>query len=250
MTVTQKFLRCHEVTSGWEGGWSNHPNDPGGKTMYGVTEAVYHAWLKSQGRPLRPVRSITRQEALELYFDEYWRRCGGPTLDVGVDLATYDSSVNSGVSRGRKWLLASLGGPAHETVKKICAKRLGFVQSLTHLWGDFGRGWSNRIADIQAKGVAWALAAQAAPPVVQEKLRDEAKKADDTARGQQTGGAAAGATGGGAVAVDQTTDVVTNVPQWGVVAAAVVLFAVAAYLLLKSRQKRQQAEAYRREATS
>ncbi|CUX63003.1 glycosyl hydrolase 108 family protein [Agrobacterium tumefaciens] len=36
---------CHNITAEWEGGWSNHKADPGGKTMYGVTEAVYHVWL-------------------------------------------------------------------------------------------------------------------------------------------------------------------------------------------------------------
>lgn len=58
---TAKFRRCHEVTKAWEGGWSDHPADPGGKTMYGVTEAVYHAWLRQHGKPVRPVRQITRR---------------------------------------------------------------------------------------------------------------------------------------------------------------------------------------------
>ena len=138
---TAKFRRCHEVTKAWEGSWSDHPADPGGKTMYGVTEAVFHAWLRQQRKPVRPVRQITAAEAEQIYFEQYWVPSGGPTLANGVDLATYDASVNSGVSRGRKWLLASIGGPDHETVKRICATRLSFMRSL-NIWNTFGRGWA------------------------------------------------------------------------------------------------------------
>lgn len=247
MAVTQKFLRCHAVTKVWEGGWSNHAADPGGKTMYGVTEAVFHAWLRRSGKPIRPVRSITMAEAETIYFDEYWKPSGGPTLAAGVDLATYDSSVNSGVSRGRKWLLASVGGPDHETVKKICAKRLGFVQSL-RTWATFGKGWGNRIADVQAKGVAWALAAQNDNAVVKEQLRDEAHEADKKAKQQQTGAGASGAGGAGTVGVDQGTDIATQIPQWLTAGIALALFGIAAYLIWRALQKRAQAKAYQREA--
>jgi lysozyme family protein len=96
----------------------------------GVTEAVYHAWLRQNGKPICPVRQITRADAEQIYFEQYWVPCDGTTLAAGVDPATYDASVNSGVSRGRKWLLTSIGGPDYDTVKRICAKRLGFMQSL------------------------------------------------------------------------------------------------------------------------
>lgn len=56
----EKFRRCHAVMARWEGGWSDHPADPGGKTMYGITEAVYHGWLQRQGRRLR---HIAKQQA-------------------------------------------------------------------------------------------------------------------------------------------------------------------------------------------
>lgn len=91
-----RFETCHAITAKWEGGWSDHPADPGGKTMYGVTEAVYHAWLRAKGRPTKPVRGITMAEALEIYRDKYWL----PTavrynLRPGVDLATYDAGVGA-----------------------------------------------------------------------------------------------------------------------------------------------------------
>jgi lysozyme family protein len=153
--TTLKFRRCHAVTAKWEGGWSDHKADPGGKTMYGITEAVYHAWLRKQGRQPKPVRSISREVAEEIFFTNYWQAAKCDRLAPGVDLSTYDASVNSGVSRGRKWLLSSIGGRDDQTVKRMCATRLAFVRGLS-TWSSFGRGWSNRIADIEKTGVAWA----------------------------------------------------------------------------------------------
>jgi lysozyme family protein len=241
---TAKFRRCHDVTKQWEGGWSDHPADPGGKTMYGVTEAVYHAWLRKRGKPIRPVRQITFSEAEQIYFDEYWEPCGGPTLAVGVDLATYDASVNSGLSRGREWLLASIGGPDHETVKRLCAKRLSFMQSLK-IWNTFGRGWAHRVADIEAKGVAWALAATNDDRMlVKRQLGVQADKARLLAR-KQTGGAT-GVGGGGAIAVEQGA----QFGDWILAGIAVLAFAALAFLIIRAVINSQRAAAYRREAAN
>lgn len=241
---TAKFRRCHEVTKTWEGGWSDHPADPGGKTMYGVTEAVYHAWLRQHGKPLRPVRQITAAEAEQIYFEQYWVPSGGPTLANGVDLATYDAAVNSGVSRGRKWLLASIGGPDHETVKRICAKRLGFMRSL-NIWNTFGRGWARRVADIEAKGVAWALtAANDNSDLVKQQLGDEADQARSQA-GKQTA-AAAGAGGGGAISIDQGA----QLGDWILAGIAFVAFAGLAFLIIRAVINIHRATAYRKEAAN
>lgn len=212
--------------------------------MYGVTEVVYHAWRREHGKPTRPVRQITRAEAEQVYFEQYWVPCGGPTLAAGVDLATYDASVNSGVSRGRKWLLASIGGPDHETVKRICAKRLGFMQSL-NIWKTFGRGWARRVADIEARGVAWALtAANENRTVVKQQLGEEAGKARSQAR-KQTGGAA-GAGAGGAISVDQGA----QLGDWILAGIAVVAFTALTFLIIRAAINANRANAYAREAAN
>src|SRR3546814_13938072 len=54
-----------------EGGWSNHPADRGGATMYGVTQTTYNGWRKKKSRPRQSVRSISKAEAYELYESEY-----------------------------------------------------------------------------------------------------------------------------------------------------------------------------------
>lgn len=210
----EKFRRCHEVTAKWEGGWSDHPADSGGKTMFGITERVYHDWLKTKGLDPKPVRNITRAEAEEIFYNNYWLLSGSPTLWPGVDLATYDASVNSGVSRARKWLLASCGGPHHITVKRICCKRMSFLRCLGS-WATFGRGWTRRVCDIEAKGVAWAIAATAASnETIKKHLQEEAKHAKRRANREAVGGATTAAGGGAGVSViDHGGDVVVTPPH-------------------------------------
>jgi lysozyme family protein len=71
--------------------------------------------------------------------------------------------------------------------KRICAKRLGFMQPL-NIWKTFGRSWARRLADIEAKGVAWALtAANDNQALVKQQLEEDAAgKARSQAR-KQTG---------------------------------------------------------------
>lgn len=250
--TSPEFQRCHNKTAAWEGGWSNHKADPGGKTMYGVTEVKFHEWLDKRGQPRRPVRSITKLEAEQLYFEEFWTKAGCEGLFPGVNLATYDASVNSGVSRGRKWLKASVGSTDHSvTVKRICAKRLGFVQSLTHLWKDFGRGWSNRIADIEATGVAWALAAMTANDNAQvtTALRDEASTATKKAQTQTksaTYTGAAGAGSGGGLALDPGS--IDTAAGWLLGGLLVAGLLVAGYLIIRAVINSKRAAAYARVA--
>ena len=243
--MTDRFPICHEITAKWEGGWSDHKADPGGKTMYGITEAVYHAWLKVRGLPLKPVRNISQSEAKAIYREQYWVKCGAPGLFPGVDLAVYDASVNSGVSRGLKWLKASVGSNDHSvTVKKICRARLSFVQSLK-IWKTFGKGWGRRIADIEAKGVAMALAAMgASEKAIASVANDEAAVAkqsastnDKVAKGAG-GGAAAG---GGATVADPSQIDAAALWVLGAVAAALVVVAIIAIARKKAAVARQEA---------
>lgn len=238
------FEKCHPITAKWEGGWSDHPDDPGGKTMYGITEAVYHTYLKSCGKPKRPVRYITKAEAEAIYRQNYWNAAGCETLHAGVDLATYDAAVNSGVSRGRKWLLASVGGSAVQTVKNICAKRMSFVRGL-RTWKTFGKGWSRRIADIEAKGVAMALSAVAITKTeVKSKLEKEAQSASNKATGNVAGAGGAVAT---PVGVDQATDQIAGIALAGFIGVAVL---VAVILIWRARVNKHRMEAYLKEAAA
>lgn len=147
--ASKRFLEVHKLTAEFEGGWSNHKADPGGKTMYGVTERVYHAWLRKKGLKIKPVRGISLAEAKEIYYQEYWLAAGCHKLKRGVDRMVYDAAVNSGVGRSRKWLLSSIGSNDDAvTVRKLYNVRLSFLKRLK-TWPTFGRGWKRRVDAMQ-----------------------------------------------------------------------------------------------------
>jgi lysozyme family protein len=150
----------------YEGGFSNHPSDPGGATMKGVTQAVYDDWRKTNKLPTQSVRNISDSEVSAIYKNLYWDRISGDNLPSGVDFAVFDFAVNSGVSRAAKYLQAVVGvtqdgqiGPATIQATKtyvamaVTNKRLAFMQSLS-IWSTFGKGWSARISDVKNQIIA------------------------------------------------------------------------------------------------
>jgi lysozyme family protein len=145
----------------YEGGYVDHPKDPGGPTNKGVTQAVYDDWRKSQNLPVQSVRNIADSEVASIYKNLYWDRINGDNLPDGVDFAVFDFAVNSGVSRAARTLQGVVGvaqdgqiGPQTIQATKdyvamaVTNKRLAFMQSLS-IWNTFGKGWSARIADVK-----------------------------------------------------------------------------------------------------
>jgi lysozyme family protein len=150
----------------YEGGYVDHPKDPGGPTNKGITQAVYDAWRKAANQPTQSVRYINDLEVGAIYRQQYWDRISGDDLPAGVDFAVFDFAVNSGVSRAAKTLQAVVGvtqdgviGPATIQATKtyvamsITNRRLAFMQSLS-IWSTFGKGWSARIADVKKQIIA------------------------------------------------------------------------------------------------
>lgn len=159
------FETCLTETLKWEGGWSNHPSDPGGPTMRGVIQRVYDAWRKRNGLPKRSVRNIEEHELQAIYRENYWQLVRGDELPPGIDLCVFDYGVNSGPSRSVSHLQEVLGvkvdgnmGPvtldavnaadAVEIVKKLCARRRKYVRQIK-TYNVFGKGWNRRIDGIE-----------------------------------------------------------------------------------------------------
>lgn len=92
-----------------EGGWSNHPSDRGGATMFGVTQKTYNAYRKLKTLPKVSVRGITQAEARDLYDLMYWREAGCDRLPWPISYLTFDAAVNSGPSPAQKWTQQGLG---------------------------------------------------------------------------------------------------------------------------------------------
>ncbi|HWM82452.1 MAG TPA: glycosyl hydrolase 108 family protein [Pseudolabrys sp.] len=168
-----------------EGGYSNHPADPGGVTLEGVTQAVYDDYRRSKGLPREALLPSMRGKPAwiaardAIYRARYWDVLRCDALPSGVDYAMFDYGVNSGVARAAKALQRLVGvdvdgaiGPltlaalaTHRPaalVAALCDERLAFLKSLK-TWPVFGAGWSRRVADVRR--VALAMTDATSPAV-------------------------------------------------------------------------------------
>ena len=164
-----------------EGGWSNHPNDPGGPTMKGVIQRVYDGYRDRKGLARQSVRNISEVELGEIYRRQFWDVVRGDDLPEGIDYVVFDGAVNSGPVQSAKWLQRALAcsadghigegtidtlrmcGDYDQLVNGICDQRLRFLKSL-RTWSTFGTGWGRRVSDVRRNGLAMASGSQAATP--------------------------------------------------------------------------------------
>lgn len=150
-----------------EGGYSNDPQDPGGATMQGVTQATYDLWRVDHQLPKRNVKYITPAELCAIYKHRYWDKVAGDRLPPGLDYCLFDFAVNSGPSRAVRYLQEALGvtadgkiGPAtldaieavptDALIQAVCNMRLAFLKRQP-TFPRFGNGWSRRVQEVRVK---------------------------------------------------------------------------------------------------
>lgn len=109
----------------WEGGYVDHPDDPGGRTNKGVTQAVYDRWRTNQGRAPRHVGSIDDDEVTAIYEDGYWVPPRCDLLRRQLDLVHFDTAVNMGTGRAVRLLQAAVGCPVDGAFGPTTARRAG-----------------------------------------------------------------------------------------------------------------------------
>jgi lysozyme family protein len=126
-----------------EGGVSDHPDDPGGVTNWGISLRAF-PHLGRDG-----ILNLTREDAIELYREHYWSRVPD-VLPDGLRWMVFDAAVNHGVSRAMTWL------SYFTTVEEYAAERLRFYAGLAS-WTSFGRGWVRRIANLLSAIKVWEL---------------------------------------------------------------------------------------------
>lgn len=137
------FDRAFDILIGHEGGYSNHPSDPGGETMWGVTRRV-----ALQEGYSGQMRLLPRETAKAIYRRKYWDAINADAIAPEVRYAVFDAAVNSGPARALDWLSDASGEPSDLAVAvRFTAIRLDFLTSLP-TWGQFGRGWARRIAAV------------------------------------------------------------------------------------------------------
>lgn len=163
------FQACLAFTLKYEGGRSNDPRDPGGRTMEGVTQATYDAYCAKMGYGRKEVYMMSSNERNEIYRTRYWNTINGDGLRPGEDLCIFDFAVNSGPTRARE-VWQRCGGSNRllaDVVHDVCAHRLSFLHAL-RAWRYFGAGWGRRVAACEALAIAMAYG-KAAPDVLPKK---------------------------------------------------------------------------------
>jgi lysozyme family protein len=166
-----RFYRCLPITLRHEGGWSEHPADPGGATNQGITIETFRHHFGAE-RTKQDLREIAPWQVRYIYRYGFWLPCRCDELPPGVDLAVFDGAVNSGPARSVKWLQSVVGtrqdgiiGPLtlqrvsvpdpRDIILDLCDVRMRYLRRLS-TWQVFGRGWERRVTDIQRDALAMA----------------------------------------------------------------------------------------------
>ena len=159
------FFKSLEMVLHHEGGFVDHPQDPGGATNKGITHKTYSDFL---GRPLEDVdelKNIPEEHVQQIYKNGYWDKVKGDKLPNGVDFCVFDWAVNSGPGRSAKGLQEAVGvtqdgaiGPltlaavsehtAVEIIETITKSRNVFYKQL-HSLSVFGKGWLKRAEETR-----------------------------------------------------------------------------------------------------
>lgn len=90
------FQKALQFTLQFEGGYVNHPADPGGATNKGVTQLVYNSWRHDNNLPMQTVKKITQAEVEQIYYTNYWLKFGCNQLPEKLGIAVFDFCVNAG----------------------------------------------------------------------------------------------------------------------------------------------------------
>jgi lysozyme family protein len=166
--VKATFPHALAVVLKHEGGWSDHPQDPGGATMRGVTLKTFSEVL---GRPAtkEELRQITDEQLRKIYRGRYWNAACADQLPAGLDLVVFDMAVNAGPRRAVRMLQALLGvttdgavGPRtlaavglHDPgtlIQEYSHERRSYYRSLS-TFQTFGRGWLRRVEEVEAEAL-------------------------------------------------------------------------------------------------
>ena len=159
-----------EVILHHEGGYVNHPKDPGGETNMGVTKRVYEDFGGT-----KDMKDLTHEDVEPIYKKNYWDRVKGDDLPEGLDLMIFDFAVNAGTGRAAKFIQRLVNttvdggiGPntlgkikeyvvtygIEETITSYALMRQNYYESLS-TFDTFGRGWTRRVSEVTEKAKEW-----------------------------------------------------------------------------------------------
>jgi lysozyme family protein len=167
--MISNWQKSFELMLKSEGGFVNHPSDPGGMTNLGVTKATWENWVGRESDEAE-MRGLTPEKVEPLYKKKYWDAVRGDELPMGLDYLMFDFAVNAGAGRAIKTLQTAVGvtpdggfGPMTmaavqavdpvDLIERFSQAKEDFYRSLT-TFATFGKGWLNRVADVKVKASA------------------------------------------------------------------------------------------------
>jgi lysozyme family protein len=165
-----KFQQALQFVFEREGGFSDRPNDRGGPTMFGITQATFDRWRAAKALPKGDVAKISRQEATQIYREWYWDAGACELLPPALAICAFDAMVNHRPQAAIALMQRTLGVPADgipgpltraaytravdnpDALWKFVAARLDFYCDLvredpTQL--DFIKGWVRRAHGLE-----------------------------------------------------------------------------------------------------
>lgn len=169
----ENYEYCLEMILHHEGGYVNHPKDPGGETNLGVTQRVYEEWCMENDLRQKPMTDLEFNDVAPIYRKNYWDRVRADDLPSGLDLCVFDFAVNAGTGRSAKYLQNLIGtvadggiGPntlaaldeyveengLHNTIENFQDERQKYYESLS-TFETFGRGWTRRVQETTAAAI-------------------------------------------------------------------------------------------------
>lgn len=164
--AAENWTKSLEAILHHEGGYVNHPKDPGGMTNLGVTKRVYEEWV-GYSVSENTMQNLSNEDVSPIYKKNYWDRVKGDQLPSGLDLCVFDFGVNAGTGRAAKYLQTLIGtvadggiGPntlktldayvsehgVKETIENYQAERQKYYESLA-TFDTFGKGWTRRVTE-------------------------------------------------------------------------------------------------------
>ena len=168
------YQKCLDIILHHEGGYVNHPKDPGGETNLGVTKRVYDEWFVTEDLAPKDMKDLEVDDVAPIYKKNYWDRVKGDELPTGLDLCVFDFGVNAGTGRAAKYLQRLIGTTADggigpntlkaldeyvsligldETIQKYQEARQGYYESLS-TFETFGKGWTRRVKETTDTALA------------------------------------------------------------------------------------------------
>lgn len=167
VTHPDRFPACLAIVLKHEGGYVNHPRDPGGRTNLGVTQRVWEAWVGRKATEAE-MRGLTRDMVAPLYRKNYWDKVKARDLPPGLDLHVFDFAVNAGPARAVRYLQMMVGtnpdgkiGPltlkalsnyvdlygTRKAILRYAELREEYYRQLG-TFDTFGKGWLRRVREV------------------------------------------------------------------------------------------------------